>query len=120
MAAGKAHALLVSLLEGLEVCADRMRANLETSGGYPLSEGVMLALARHVGKQVARRVVQQLAALARHEGRSFVAAIAGDPEICAHLTKQELNLLFTVDEQIGQCQALVDRVLRMQPGSSAQ
>ena len=120
MAAGKAHALLVSLLEGLEVCADRMRANLETSGGYPLSEGVMLALARHVGKQVARRVVQQLAALARHEGRSFVAAIAGDPEICAHLTKEELNVLFTVDEQIGQCQALVDRVLRMQPGSSAQ
>jgi adenylosuccinate lyase len=119
MAAGKAHALLASLLEGLEVCVERMRANLEASGGYPLSEGVMLALARRVGKQTARRVVQRLAASARHEGRSFAAAIAGDPEICAHLSKEELDRLFTVDAQIGQCQALIDRVLRMQPWSRA-
>jgi adenylosuccinate lyase len=117
MAAGKAHALLASLLEGLEVCSDRMRANLEVSGGYPLSEGVMLALARRVGNQTARREVQRLVALARHEGRSFAAAIAGDPDICAHLTKEELDRLFTVDAQTGQCQALIDRVLRMQPWS---
>lgn len=119
MAAGKAHALLASLLDGLEVCSDRMCANLEASGGYPMSEGVVLALARHVGKQTACRVVQQLAALARHEGRSLAAAIAGDPTICTHLTQEELDRLFIVEAQIGRCQALVDRVLGRQPGRGA-
>ena len=59
MAAGKAHDLLAALLEGLEVRADRMPANLEAAGGYPLSEGVMLALARRVGKQTAHRMVHR-------------------------------------------------------------
>jgi len=115
MAAGKAHALLASLLEGLEICAERMYANLEASGGHMLSESVMLALAPHVGKQTAQRLVQRLAASAQHKGQPFAAAIARDRDICSHLTKQELDLLLTADAQIGQCQALVDRVLRMQP-----
>lgn len=112
MAAGKAHALLASLLEGLEVCAERMRTNLEGSGGYPLSENLMLALAPHIGKETARRAIQRVAASARREGRSFAAALAEDHDICAYLTKQELDRLTTVDAQIGHCQALVDRVLQ--------
>jgi adenylosuccinate lyase len=118
-AAGKAHALLASLLEGLEVCADRMRANLDASGGYLLSERVMLALAPHLGKQTAQRVVQRLAVSARREGRPFAAAIAEDRDVCSHLTKEELDRLITADAQIGQCQALVDRVLWMQPRGCA-
>lgn len=120
MAAGKALSLLASLLEGLEVCVGRMRANLEASDGYLLSESVILALAPHVGKQTAQRLVQRLAASARRDGQPFAAAIAGDRDICSYLTKQELELLLTADAQNGQCQALVDRVLRMQPRSCEQ
>ena len=88
MAAGKAHALLASLLEGLEVRADRMRANLEASGGHLLSESVMLALARHIGKQTAHRVVQRLAASARREGKSFaMPSLRRIRDIRAHLTR---------------------------------
>jgi len=119
MAAGKAHALLASLLEGLEVRADQMRANLEAAGGYPLSEGVMLALARQVGKQTAHRMVHSLVASARRAGQSFVEAVAEDREICAHLTGEELNRLLSVDSQIGKCQALVDRVLGTASGRPA-
>lgn len=119
MAAGKAQDLLTSLLEGLEVCADRMRANLEAAGGYPLSEGVMLALARRVGKQTAHRTVHSLVAAARLAGRSFVEAVVEDPEICAHLSREELDSLLSVDAQIGQCRALVDRVLEMESGGRA-
>ncbi|MGO9135051.1 MAG: adenylosuccinate lyase family protein [Methylovirgula sp.] len=119
MAAGKALALLASLLEGLEVCADRMRANLEASDGYLLSESVMLALAPHVGKQTAQRLVQRLATSAGCEGRPFSTVIAEDPDICACLTKQELDHLFISDAQTGQCQALVDRVLRTHSRSAS-
>jgi adenylosuccinate lyase len=116
MAAGKAHALLASLLEGIEVCTERMRANLEASGGFALSERAMLALAPHIGKETARRVIQRVAASARRESRSFAAAFAGDRDICAYLTKEELGWLTAFDAQVGHCQALVDRVLSTQCG----
>ena len=116
MAAGKAHTLLASLLEGLEVHADRMRANLEAAGGYPLSEGVMLALARRIGKQTAHRMVQSLVASARLAGLYSPEAIARDSDIGRVLTQEEIDSLLGVNFQIGQCRALVDRVLEMKPG----
>ena len=47
------------LLEGLEVDADRMRANLQARGGYLLSEPVMRALADRIGKHAAHTVVYE-------------------------------------------------------------
>jgi adenylosuccinate lyase len=118
MAAGKAHALLATLLEGIEVCTERMRANLEASAGFPVSERAMLALAPHIGKETARHVIQRVAATARREGRSFAAALAEDRDVRAHLTKVELHWLTAFDAQIGHCQALVDRVLMTQRRSA--
>jgi adenylosuccinate lyase len=117
MAAGKAHALLATLLEGIEVCTERMRANLEASGGFALSERAMLALAPRTGKETARCIIQRVSASARREGHSFAEAIARDREICAWLTKEELDRLTGFDAQTGHCQALVDRVLSTQSGS---
>jgi adenylosuccinate lyase len=115
MAAGKAHALLATVLAGLEVRAGRMRANLEASGGYPLSEGLMLALASKIGKQSAHQAVHRLAIAAQEKGHPLSAAAAADPEICAHLTQEEIAQIFTVEAQIGECRALVDRVLEREP-----
>jgi adenylosuccinate lyase len=115
MAAGKAHALLASLLAGLEVRADRMRANVEASGGHLFSEALMLALARHIGKQTALRVVQRLAAAARSEDKSFAVIAAEDPDIRVHLKEEEIDRLFCIEAQTGQCHELVDRVLKESP-----
>ncbi len=115
MAAGKSHALLASLLAGLEVRADRMRANVEASGGYLFSEALMLALARHIGKQTAHRVVQRLAASARSEDKSFAIIAAKDPDIRVHLKEEEIDQLFCIEAQTGQCRELVDRVLKESP-----
>ncbi|HXW72144.1 MAG TPA: adenylosuccinate lyase family protein [Methylocella sp.] len=119
MAAGKAHALLANLLEGIEVCTERMRANLEASGGFALSERAMLALASHTGKETARHIIQRVATTARREGRSFAEVLTVDRDICACLTKEELDQLTEFDVQIGHCQVLVDRVLSTQCGSPA-
>ena len=115
MAAGKAHSLLASLLGGLEVRTDRMRANMEASGGQIFSEALMIALARHVGKQTAHRVVQRLAASARRDGRPFAVVVAEDLDIRAYLKEEQVDRLFSVEAQTGQCQKLVDRVLRGSP-----
>ena len=96
MAAGKAHALLAALLEGLEVRADRMRANLEAAGGYPLSEGVMLALARRIGKQTAHRMVHR----AGRPRRGSLDSLSPRPsretrDICRLLTQEEIDGLLS-------------------------
>jgi adenylosuccinate lyase len=111
MAAGKALALLAALLDRLEVRADRMRANLDAAQGYPLSEGVMLALARRIGKQTAYKIVHDLVLSAQPRGQSFREAVMGAAEIRAHLNADELERLLDPSAQIGQCQKLVDRVL---------
>jgi adenylosuccinate lyase len=113
MASGKAHALLVSLLTNLEVNPERMCANLQVSGGLVLSEGLMLALASHVGKVTAHDVIHRLSTSARITGKPFAVAAAEDPEIRAHLSQEELDRIFSAEAQTGQCRALVDRLLAM-------
>jgi len=79
----------------------------------------MLALARRVGKQTAHHMVHSLVAAARPAGLSFSEALARDSDIRRLLTQEELDRLLSVDAQIGQCRALVDRVLEMEPGGRA-
>lgn len=114
MAAGKALALLAALLDGLEIDAARMRANLMASGGFALSEGLMLALAPHVGKQAAHKMIQALAEKARRDGLSFPEAARGDAAIVAKLGAGEIERLLDPRAQIGHCQGLIDRLLGAQ------
>lgn len=113
MAASKAVALLASLLIGLEVRPERMRANLDFSGGKLFSESLLLALARHIGKESARGLVQRLAATAHSEGRDLSVAAAEDDTVRAHLTPEEIKRLFSLETQTGICGTLVDRILDM-------
>jgi adenylosuccinate lyase len=112
MASGKAHALLVSLLAGLEVDTERMRTNLDVSGKFARSEALMLALARHVGKESAHRIIHDLSSAARSAEKSFSVAVAADPAITTHFSREELDQFFSAKAQTGQCQALVDRLLK--------
>lgn len=111
MAAGKALSLLAALLETVEVDAERMRVNLAANGGFALSEGVMVALARRIGKPEAHRLVMSLSAVARAEGCSFPDVVARDETIRSHLGDDEIARLLDPSAQTGQCVALVDRLL---------
>ena len=52
---GAALGFAARLLEGLQVHADRMRANLDAQRGYVLSEPVLRLLAERIGKRAAHR-----------------------------------------------------------------
>ncbi|MGZ3629150.1 MAG: 3-sulfopropionylcysteine synthase XcbD [Ktedonobacteraceae bacterium] len=111
LAAGKLLALLRILTENLVIHADRMQANLEATGGFVLSEAVMLALAERIGKQSAHALVYETSMNAHTAGNGLKEAILNNPQICAHLSPEEIETLFDYRQHTGQCAAMVDQVL---------
>jgi adenylosuccinate lyase len=72
------------LIEGLEVRPDRMRANLDQSGGAVFSQSVLLALvASGLERDRAYRIVQQASREAASSGRHLRSVLAEVPEVAA-------------------------------------
>jgi adenylosuccinate lyase len=103
--------LSMIMCAGLEVDRAQMLANLEATQGYVLSEGVMLALAAHVGKQTAHDRVYAAAIAAAQAGRPLKAALLEQPEITRHLSANQIDALLDYRRQLGMCPQFVDRVL---------
>lgn len=113
MAGAKAVQLVADLIAGIQVDADRMRLNLlSSSNGFVYSEAVMMKLAGKVGRATAHRLVYDLAMLAREENLPFKEALLRSEVVASHLTPEEIEELFDPTAHIGQCLALVDRVLQ--------
>ncbi|MDF2434577.1 MAG: hypothetical protein JWP44_4208, partial [Mucilaginibacter sp.] len=108
---GAALAAAGRLLDGLEVDAERMRANLAARGGYVLSEPVMRVLADRIGKHTAHRVVYEAAMAGLDGGLDLRAALLADPRITDHLTPDEIVRCLDPDAALGAAPAFVDRVV---------
>ena len=63
-----ALALAAELVDGLQVDAERMRANVDAQRGYVLAEPAMLALAAQVGKRRAHELVRAASLRGRERG----------------------------------------------------
>ena len=62
---------LIEIFSGLKVFPDRMRENLDLSGGLILSERIMLELGHKMGRQKAHDVVYEAAQRSVNEQRAF-------------------------------------------------
>ena len=83
---------LADILDGLEVDADRMRANLDQLGGMVYSEALLLAMvARGADRQAAYRLVQGAAKQAWSGASTFRDALLGDPAVGEWLTPDEVE-----------------------------
>lgn len=109
---GAALKLGKQMCANLQVDESRMMANLESSRGFILSEGVMLTLAQKVGKQTAHDLVYNIAMAAFESGRPLKQALLDNSEITAHLSGEEIEQLFDYRQQVGLCPEFVDRVVR--------
>jgi adenylosuccinate lyase len=99
------------VLGGLEVHADKMRRNLDTLGGFLMSERVMFALSDKVGKQSAHELVYEVAMRGIDEGKTFEQALQGDAHVQRALGPQELTALLDPTTYVGMAPEIVDRVL---------
>jgi adenylosuccinate lyase len=89
--------VLRGVIAGLRIDAERMRRNLDSSGGLIFSQRVLLALIEHgVGRQEAYKLVQRHALRAWDEERSFRKLLCEDPAIVEHLDEKALDELFDV------------------------
>jgi adenylosuccinate lyase len=82
---------LADILDGIEIDAERMRANLDQLGGMVYSEALLLAMiARGAPRQDAYRLVQAAAKRAWDGDASFRDALAADPGVAAWLSANEI------------------------------
>jgi adenylosuccinate lyase len=84
-----------TVLDGLRVFPDRMRANLEADGGLAFSHAVLLALVeKGLSRDDAYAIVQRASAAAWDEGADFRVELGQNPEVQRLLSPEELNSLF--------------------------
>jgi adenylosuccinate lyase len=86
--------LATRVIEGMEVFPDRMRANLEASGGLAFSQQVLLALVdRGLSRNEAYEIVQAAAAAAWDRGASFREELGTNERLRATVSDEELDSL---------------------------
>jgi len=99
------------VLEGLEVDAARMRANLDLTNGLVMSEAVMMGLGPYIGREYAHDLVYDLCREAIRQDKPLIELLAAHPEISAHLDRPALERLCDPANYLGQAGVMVDRVL---------
>src|SRR5690348_3907075 len=99
------------VVSGLEVDAERMRANLEMTNGLVASEAVMMGLGPYIGREYAHDLVYDLCREAIRQDRPLLDLLAENPEINRHLSRAELAALCDPANYLGQSGVMVDRVL---------
>ena len=110
----------VNVCEGIEVDAERMRANLDATGGIVLAEPVALALARHMDRSAAHSLVEKACRRATAEKKPLRKALDDDPDVTRRLTPEELDKLCDPSRYLGLADEWIDRALascRPQPTS---
>ena len=106
-----ALAAIVDLAEGLEVDADRMRANLDQTRGLVMAEAVTMALAAKIGKADAHHLIEAASRKTVTDKAHLRNVLAADPTVTRHLDAAALEKLFDPLAYQGVSQQLIDRLL---------
>jgi len=105
------------VLQGLEVDAAQMRANLDRLGGFLLSERVMFVLSDKVGKQTAHELVYEASMHGIESGVTFERALMDNAKVKGALSTEALRAALDPTTYIGHAPQIVERVLKEQRAS---
>jgi 3-carboxy-cis,cis-muconate cycloisomerase len=105
---GDMLARVLVIARGLTVDEQRMRENLDLTGGLILAEALMLELGRHVGRQDAHDIVYEVSEQAFAPGSNFSQLLAADSRITEHLSTTQIDALLDPTLYTGQCALLAD------------
>jgi 3-carboxy-cis,cis-muconate cycloisomerase len=108
---GSGAAGVHELLGGLEVDPEKMRADMNTTGGLVMSESVAAALAASLGRSRAQALVEKAARQSVEHGRSFRDVLLELPEVPEGLGAEGLGAALDPGAYLGVTAALIDRAL---------
>jgi adenylosuccinate lyase len=89
------------IVAGMQVYPQNMLRNLESTHGLVYSEGILLALVdKGLTREDAYALVQRNAMQSWNSGEDFLSLLAADAEVSAHLSRDELDACFDLDEHL--------------------
>ena len=100
-----------SMMEGLLVDGERMKRNMELSGGTTFSQTLLLALVdAGMTREDAYAIVQRNAHGALDSGRAFSACVMEDPEVKRVLDRSAIDAVFDPAALLKRADVIFDRV----------
>lgn len=110
----------IRIVSGLQVYPERMKENLESTGGLIYSGTLLVALARKgISREDAYSLVQQHAldtwdqlTLSGSSGQTFPERVKNDEKITSLLSKEELDKVFSLDPHCAQVDYIYQRVFQ--------
>jgi 3-carboxy-cis,cis-muconate cycloisomerase len=108
-ATGAAVHALTQVIEGLTVDTDRMRRNLDATGGTIYAERAAIRLAPSIGREQALRLVTEAVAETRQAGTSFVQALRS--KVGSTVSPELLDDIDRPEQYLGSAEALRIKLL---------
>ena len=106
---------MASLVDGLVVYPERMLENLNATRGLIFSGQLLLALTRAgVARETAYEWVQRNAMKVWDEGKDFHSLASADKDIAAHLSKAQIDAVFSLDTYLSNVDQIFARVFGAQ------
>jgi 3-carboxy-cis,cis-muconate cycloisomerase len=102
-----------TILSGLNVDPERMRANLDLSRGLIVSEAVMMGLAPYLGRERSHDLVYDICSEVSAGNGIFLDLLAAHPAITPHLRRDALSALLDPANYLGMAPQMVDAVLEI-------
>ena len=94
---------LNEIFSDIRLFPERMRENLDLTGGLIMSERVMLALGSEMGRQRAHDAVYEAAQRSVNENRPFTETLLEEEEVASRLTNEEIRDLLDPEQYTGLC-----------------
>ena len=104
---------MIKVVDGLQINEDRIRKNLQVTGGQIFAEFVMKAMIKKgVPRMTAYRDVQRIAFDAVKTGTKYADALAADKSITDVLAKDEIKEIFSPEKHLGASRSIIEGVCR--------
>jgi 3-carboxy-cis,cis-muconate cycloisomerase len=98
-------------LRDLQIDASRMNANLDLTKGLIMSESLTMALAPHLGRPEAQRLVQALCEQAAKSNKTLHEVTQAELQVQALLSREEIDHALNPDLYLGSTNIFIDRAL---------
>jgi 3-carboxy-cis,cis-muconate cycloisomerase len=110
---GGAAAAVREVTEGLEVHPEKMRQNLNETGGVLMAENVTTVVADRLGRLAAYEIVGAAARRAADGGRPFRDELLAEPALREQLSPEEIDAALDPTSYLGSVGEFIDRALTL-------